>query len=200
MTEAGARRRLLKMFNWNNIKAASFYIDLKVSRVPTLNANHLQSPRSIADPTPWPPAKGGRRKRRTSPPAGGSVTYLNNITWALRGEFIWVTCVNPLPAHGEGSSGLNEVIGDGAAVVSAGAPRQLGRAVCHFLHRHRVRRAGGAWLNHRNRHCEVFAETTLQNADVNAYAYIWINPPNFGWNYTATSPLYPESTTSKRNM
>lgn len=82
------------------------------------------------------------------------------------------TCVNPLPSHSEGSPGLDEVIGDGAAVVSAGAPGQLGCTVCHLLHRHRVWRAGGAWLNHMNRHCEVHAhaeaQTRLQNVDVNA--------------------------------
>lgn len=69
------------------------------------------------------------------------------------------TCVNPLPAHGEGGPGLDEVIGDGTAVVPAATPRQLGRAVCHFLHRHGVRRAGGAWRSHRNTHtcCETLA-------------------------------------------
>lgn len=46
------------------------------------------------------------------------------------------TCVNPLPTHSERSPGLDEVIGDGAAVVSAGAPGQLGCAVCHLLHCH----------------------------------------------------------------
>lgn len=63
------------------------------------------------------------------------------------------TCVNPLPAHSEGSPGLDEVIGDGAAVVSAGAPDQLSCTVCHLLHCQRVWWAGGTWLNHRNRHC-----------------------------------------------
>lgn len=99
------------------------------------------------------------------------MNYLNNISCAIRWKFIvkyCVTCVNPLPAHSEGSSGLNEVIGDGAAVVSAGAPRQLGCTVCHLLHRHWVWRAGRAWLNHKNRYCEVFAhaeaQTTLQNS------------------------------------
>lgn len=56
-----------------------------------------------------------------------------------------LTCVDPLPAHGEGGPRLNEVAGDGAAVVTAAAPGQLGSAVGHLLHRHRVRGARWAW-------------------------------------------------------
>lgn len=110
------------------------------------------------------------------------------------------TCVNPLPAHSEGSPGLDEVIGDGAAVVSAGAPGQLGCTVCHLLHRHRVWRAGGAWLNHRNRRCEVLAhaeaQTRLQNVDVNVCAptnckrkhelQIYLHKKHIRLNYIAT--------------
>lgn len=63
--------------------------------------------------------------------------YEETIMWfEIENSSSTSTCVNPLPAHSERSSGLNEVIGNGAAVVSAGAPRQLGRAVCHFLHSH----------------------------------------------------------------
>lgn len=84
------------------------------------------------------------------------------------------TCVNPLPAHSEGSPGLDEVSGDGAAVVSAGAPSQLSCTVCHLLHRHRVWWAGGTWLNHRNRRCVrhlhmAEAQTRLQNVHVSAW-------------------------------
>lgn len=56
-----------------------------------------------------------------------------------------LTCVDPLPAHGEGGPGLDEVADDGAAVVAAAAPGQLGGAVGHLLHRHRVGRARRAW-------------------------------------------------------
>lgn len=58
---------------------------------------------------------------------------------------MWLTCVDPLPAHGEGGPGLDEVAGDGAAVVAAAAPGQLGGAVGHLLHCHRVRGARRAW-------------------------------------------------------
>lgn len=58
------------------------------------------------------------------------------------------TCVNSLPAHSEGSSGLDEVIGDGAAVVSTRAPGQLGRTVCNFLDCHRLWWTWRAWLSH----------------------------------------------------
>lgn len=109
------------------------------------NPFHFWSPHSVADPTLWHLCKNAWRKSRISP--WDSLRYLNNVmcrlTWKIHLQVL-STCVNPLPAHSEGSSGLNKVIGDGAAVVSAGAPRQLGCAVCHFLHRHRVWRAGGA--------------------------------------------------------
>lgn len=72
------------------------------------------------------------------------------------------TCVNPLPTHSKGCPGLDEVIGDGAAIISTAAPGQLGCAVCHLLHRHRVGRARGAWPNHRNRHREVLAHAKAQ--------------------------------------
>lgn len=141
-----------------------------------MNPHHLYhlQPFFLDDPILWPTCQQGKRNNSIS--LWTSVNYLNNISCAIRWKFIvkcCVTCVNPLPAHSEGSSGLNEVIGDGAAVVSAGAPRQLGCTVCHLLHRHWVWRAGRAWLNHKNRYCEVFAhaeaQTTLQNVDVNVY-------------------------------
>lgn len=81
------------------------------------------------------------------------------------------TCINPLPAHGEGGPSLDEVMCDRAAVVSAGTPGQLGRAVRHLLHRHGVWRTRGAWFNRRKRHGEALAHaeahTGLQNADAN---------------------------------
>ena len=52
------------------------------------------------------------------------------------------TCVHLLPAHSEGGPGLDEVAVNGAAVVLAGAPGQLSRAVRYLLHCHCVR---GPW-------------------------------------------------------
>jgi len=117
----------------------------------------------------WPdahfPADG---KRNTTISLWGPMNYLLwNKMEALP------TCINPLPAHGEERPRLDEVTGDWAAVVSAGTPGQLGCAVCHLLHRHRVWRTGRAWLDHRKRHSEGLAhadaQTRLQNADVCAH-------------------------------
>lgn len=90
------------------------------------------------------------------------------------------TCVNPLPAHGEGGPGLDEVIGDGTAVVPAATPRQLGRAVCHFLHRHGVRRAGGAWLSHRNTHTHAVRHSHMSRNIKKKHTHEAFADPNQG--------------------
>lgn len=80
-----------------------------------------------------------------------------------------ITCIDLLPAHSERSFCLNDVVGDWAAVVYAGAPGQLGCAVCHVLHRHRVRGGGGAWLKHtdseKTAHAEDAQMTALRHKD-----------------------------------
>lgn len=57
-----------------------------------------------------------------------------------------VTCVHRLPAHGEGGLGLDDVPPDGAAVIGAGHPGDLGVAVRDLVHRHGLGGARGTWL------------------------------------------------------
>lgn len=123
-----------------------------------------QQPQPLVLPNPTPPdppRPNGLRASLTSPPkdylpTGGARWELHVSAEHLRHEkkiLLWAppTCVHFLPAHGERSPGLDEVIDDGAAVVSAAAPGQLGGAICHLLHRHRVWGAGRAWHNQRDR-------------------------------------------------
>lgn len=102
------------------------------------------------------------------PPHGGGAVGASSERQHLQYEkkiLLWAppTCVHLLPAHGERGPGLDEVIDDGAAVVSAAAPGQLGGAICHLLHRHRVWGAGRAWHNRRDRRlCEGLTHAETQ--------------------------------------
>lgn len=69
-----------------------------------------------------------------------------NIVEGQGGAFHY-TCVNSLPAHSKGRAGLDDVAGDGAAVVPSQSPRKLGRAVCDLVHCHFVRRTWRTWIS-----------------------------------------------------
>lgn len=56
-----------------------------------------------------------------------------SATRRTRGMF-HATCVDSLPAHCKRCSGLDDVAGDGAAVVSSRSPGKLGCTVCDLLH------------------------------------------------------------------
>lgn len=73
------------------------------------------------------------------------------------------TCVHRLPAHGEGRASLDDVAGDGAAVVSPRAPGELGGAVRHLLHRHSV---GGARRTCRGEYNPQFVPCALENVSL----------------------------------